>query len=122
MAERRGMTRAMEMAAAVWRLLLARLADDLGVGLEEVLVADPSDTCEGVTRGIGQARRIAMYLMNTELDIPPVTVAEIAGITRQGVFKATRIVEDRRDDPEFDALIERHARPLRHGRWLGEAA
>lgn len=47
-----------------------------------------------------------LYLLVTCGNVPGALAAEVAGCTKQNVSKLLRKVEDRRDDPHFDALLD----------------
>lgn len=59
-----------------------------------------------------RARRLALYLMNVELDVPQCQLAAIAGMSRSGVFLALRWAEWERDIHDYDRLVERVARDV----------
>lgn len=64
--------------------------------------------------GVGRAQRPAVgyYLLVTGGNVPGALAAEIVGCSRQNVSKLLRKVEDRRDDPEFNAVLDRLERRL----------
>lgn len=51
------------------------------------------------------ARHLALYLAVVVFNRSVRSVARVARITPQGVLKAVRATEDRREDEEFEALI-----------------
>lgn len=55
---------------------------------------------------------VTAYLLATALNLPGAAVARAAGCTRQNVSKMMRRVEMRRDDPEFDRLLEQLERTI----------
>lgn len=59
------------------------------------------------SRHAALARQIAMYLAHVALGLNFVQIAGAAGRDRTTVAHACRVVEDRRDDPDFDALLDR---------------
>jgi len=62
------------------------------------------------SRGFGRAtkaRQIAIYLAHVLLSRPQHDIAEMFGRDRTTVAHATQAVEDRRDDPRVERLIER---------------
>ena len=77
--------------------LLERIAEATGVRPIDIL---------GPTRGEGDAafaRSVLMYLLNTGLGHSFDEVAAAVGRRRQTVSRACALVEDLRDEPEFDA-------------------
>lgn len=56
-----------------------------------------------------RARQLAYYLTHVELQVSLTALAEACGTSKQRVHKAASTVEDRRDDPEIDALLSRAA-------------
>ena len=57
------------------------------------------------TREVSSARHLAMYLMNVMLGWKMGAVGLVFRRTRPAVRYGCACVEDRRDDPEFDALV-----------------
>ena len=53
------------------------------------------------------ARHVAMYLAHVTLQLRPGQVAAGFGRDRTSVAYAVRRIEDRRDEPAFDALMDR---------------
>lgn len=95
--------------AAVYRGLLVSLAHEAGLDPDQVINANPRHE-----RGtIARARMRAFYLMVTEFDLTMTAVATIAGVTKQAISKSMREIEDERDDPVIDALLDRVARQAR---------
>jgi chromosomal replication initiation ATPase DnaA len=59
------------------------------------------------SRRVSTARQIGMYLAHTAAGLSLTTVAEYFGRDRTTAAYACRLVEDRRDDKQFDAeLVE----------------
>ncbi|MEM9963747.1 MAG: helix-turn-helix domain-containing protein [Asticcacaulis sp.] len=56
---------------------------------------------------VARARQIAMYLTNISWQWPLVRVGKAFGRDRTTVGHACRLIEDLRDDPQFDAMLER---------------
>ena len=52
------------------------------------------------------ARQVAMYLTHVAFGLNFVRVANAFGRDRTTVAHACRVVEDRRDDPDFDSWLE----------------
>lgn len=51
-------------------------------------------------------RAAEIYLLVTICGISQPLAAEVCGCTKQNVSKLLKVVEDRRDDPAFDAALE----------------
>jgi chromosomal replication initiation ATPase DnaA len=74
------------------------------------------------------ARQVAMYLCHVAFERSLSRVAQAFARDRSTVAHACHLVEDRRDDPAFDALIAaleesaRAARPAHQGLELSGAA
>lgn len=56
-------------------------------------------------RGAAFARWLAWYLLNSSFGLCQADVARAAGVTKQAVSLAMGKIEERRDEPEFDALL-----------------
>jgi len=54
-----------------------------------------------------QARQVAMYLLNEVFCLTQTRIAEIFERDRSTVAHACHVIEDTRDDPLFDAKLER---------------
>ena len=81
-------------------LIAARLASSAsGVPIKAI-----SSSSSGPRR-VSSARQIAMYLAHTVGGLPLPRVAEYFGRDRTTAAYACRLVEDRRDDREFDAQL-----------------
>lgn len=48
----------------------------------------------------------ALYLLVTRCNLPGAVAAEALGCSRQNVSQVLRRVEDRRDDPDFNRVLE----------------
>ena len=59
-----------------------------------------------------QARPAALYLLVTGGNVPGALAARVYGCSKQYVSKALREVEDRREDPAFDAALSALERRL----------
>jgi hypothetical protein len=51
------------------------------------------------------ARQLAMYLTNTEANVPQAQLGRVTGLDRAGVHKALRAVEDLRERADYEELI-----------------
>lgn len=84
---------------AHYRAFQHQLADALGAA-----GADPDDRRPTGTAAL--ARHAAWYLLSTEFAVRPARIADLFGVTRAAVTQALQAIEDRRDEPAFDAALE----------------
>lgn len=82
------------------RLAVSLTAFALGVSSEDIL-----QTGRG-TPAVSFARQVAMYLSHVALGMSLARVARAFERDRSTVAHGCHIVEDRRDDPDFDVWIE----------------
>lgn len=88
------------MLLSLHRAFLLHLAEHMGVPFEETTGWKP--------RGPAAiARHGAWYLLSTEFAVRPARIADLFGVTRAAVTQALQAIEDRREDPAFDAALER---------------
>jgi len=87
------------MLRACYRAFQHQLADALGAA-----GADPDDRRPTGTAAL--ARHAAWYLLSTEFAVRPARIADLFGVTRAAVTQALQAIEDRRDEPAFDAALE----------------
>jgi chromosomal replication initiation ATPase DnaA len=81
-----------------------RAACDLAAAAFDISTSD----LESPTRGrpdAALARHVAMYIAHTSFSLPLSSVAEAFGRDRSTVSYACHSVEDRRDQPAFEALV-----------------
>ncbi|HYD71896.1 MAG TPA: helix-turn-helix domain-containing protein [Candidatus Binatia bacterium] len=83
----------------------ARLAADvasyaLGVPVEEILEAR-----QGGPRATAFARHVAVYLCHTGFEMSLARVAIAFGRDRSTIAHACHVIEDRREEPQFDLWI-----------------
>lgn len=81
------------------------IAAQLASSASGVPVKTIASTCRDATRRVSGARQVAMYLAHTVAGLPLARVAEHFGRDRTTAAYACRLVEDRRDDQEFDARL-----------------
>lgn len=55
--------------------------------------------------GAAAVRPAALYLLVTVGNVPGALAGQVYGCSRQYVSRILREIEDRRDDPEFDARL-----------------
>ena len=65
------------------------------------------------SQGIARVRQIAMYLCNTTLGISLTEIGRAIFRDRTTVSHAVQLIEDLRDDAEFDAIMEQVERVTR---------
>ena len=65
------------------------------------------------SQGIARVRQIAMYLCNTTLGISLTEIGKAVCRDRTTVSHAVQLIEDLRDDAEFDAIMEQVERVAR---------
>lgn len=62
---------------------------------------------------VNRPRQISMYLMNTALSLKFTEIAEFYNKDRTTVSHACRVIEELRDDPEFDERIGEFEKTIR---------
>ncbi len=72
------------------------------------------------SQGIARVRQIAMYLCNTTLGVSLTEIGKALCRDRTTVSHAVQLIEDLRDDSEFDAIMEQVERVTRIA-FVGEA-
>lgn len=88
---------------------LGQRAAEAAIFLAGKALSVPFHTFRQPNRGkkdIAFARQVAMYLTAVVCDMGPSEVGVLFDRDRTSVSHATALVEDRRDDPEFDDLID----------------
>lgn len=98
-----------EFLVQTFKGYVAAAAQTLGVPIEDALLFDHRDNKpkDPVWLSASRVRQAAIYLTCIEHDVGASQLASAIGLTKQAISKARHAVEDRRDDPEFDFLIER---------------
>lgn len=95
---------------AAYRGFIAALAARCGLALEAIASAKKNQGGWTTERlAIAHCRMRAFYLTVTALDLSMSEVGRAIGLTKQAVSKAMRAVEDARDDPATDALLDQVA-------------
>jgi hypothetical protein len=97
--------------AAFHRLVMVLLADAQGLDRTAVLATDFSvqRPQNAAWRAASEVRMFAVYITAVELCVENVDVAAALSISRQAVKKARDRVEDLREQPAIDSLIDRVA-------------
>lgn len=103
-----------ELIRATYRGFVVVLCDHFGVTPDDVENADPraGATADPHWRACAHVRQAATYLTNTALGLKQRRLAEVLELTPAAVCLALQAVEDRRDDPAFDAMIRRAAKTI----------
>jgi chromosomal replication initiation ATPase DnaA len=81
----------------------------LAVSVASFALAIPQDEIKARPRGTGAAafaRQTAMYLCHVAFEFSLQRIAIAFGRDRSTVAHACHVIEDRRDDPDFDAWID----------------
>lgn len=65
------------------------------------------------TARVTRARHVAMYLANIVFSVPMAGIGRVFGRDRSTVVYACRLIEDERDDPEFDRKLDVMERLIR---------
>lgn len=101
-----------------YRGVLGFVAAEMRIDPLAAVLADPraNQPNNPTWRAQANARGRALYVAITEANLPMTLAGELAGITKQGVSKVLREIEDSRDDAAVDALLERVAAAVRLGR------
>lgn len=112
--KRRGRVDDALLIRATYGGFVAALARDAGVEPADVHAQDPqlTATFSRTWRAIANLRQAAIYLTNTAIVVKQRRLADVLGLTPAAVCLALKSVEDRRDDPAFDALLDRIARDV----------
>lgn len=96
----------------IFRGYLVTAAHALGLDPEVVTASDPGRraTNDPVWARCAHARALAVYCMGMEHGLGPSALGRAAGVTKQAVSIMLKRVEDLRDDPAVDALVEKAGR------------
>lgn len=88
---------------------LVAVCAEFKLSVEAVRQADPraGHTADKHWRACAHARQAAVYLTHTSLGVPQRAIARTVGLTEAAVCLAIQSVEARRDDPDFDRLLDR---------------
>jgi transcriptional regulator with XRE-family HTH domain len=98
-----------------FNLMLNTCAQAAGIPVPDALNVNPHANRPRDLNWIAamRVRQLAVYLVITEGNVRGAELARAIGTTKQAVSKALRAVEDRRDDPALDRLLEIVAELLR---------
>lgn len=91
-----------------YRMAVAMAAHALGRDALSVHAQPPGRraTQDPEWMAAAEVRRLAVYLMNTGAGFRQTETARAAGMTKQAVSLACKDIEDLRDDPAFDRMVE----------------
>ena len=90
---------------------------DLARQLTALAFSVPVDDLSASTRysaPAALARQVAMYLVHVMLGVNLTVTGRLFGRHRSTVVHACHLIEDRRDNPQFDALVDVLERALKH--------
>lgn len=94
--------------ASFWCVATLFFAAELDVSPDIALAPDGASCPEDPVWLAGsRARQLGFYLTNTELGVSVTQLAKACGTTKQRVHKAVNRIEDLRDDPAIDQLLDR---------------
>lgn len=90
-----------------YRLCLERVCEALGLDPRQVAAMPhyPCRTSSPAWLAAADARRLAIYLLNTVYDVRQHAIARAVGLTPAAVCTALHTVEDARDHAGFEAVI-----------------
>jgi hypothetical protein len=93
----------------LYRAYVVILAGEMGQDPERVLRSNPRWRLNTSSqwRDAAYVRALAVYCVTIQLDLSAARVGRAIGLTRAAVSQINRRVEDFRDDPKIDALVER---------------
>jgi hypothetical protein len=74
---------------------------------QEAIRASEGRRNRGHCKRVVTARRAAVYLAATAGNLGTRLTARVSGLSPPGVLYAVRAIEDRRDNPQFDARLSR---------------
>jgi transcriptional regulator with XRE-family HTH domain len=102
------------LVAASYGGFLAAICREQGLDVALVRAADPraGKTADATWRATARARQLAIYLTNISLGVQQRVLARAVGLTPAAICLGLKTIEDLRDDPVIDALIERCARQV----------
>ncbi len=97
-----------QMVLAAYRGHIAAIAPRFGADPAEVAASNPAWRAVRDPKWLlaAKVRSLAIYCTVVEFDIPGAVVARAIGVTKQTVSAALRRVEDLRDDPAIEAIVE----------------
>lgn len=104
------------IGAAIWpafptKGLLQRIPQEeacrivTGLTAEMLVLAGGRSFIRRDRRRVCHIRQISMYVCHVVLRLPQVEIAQAFGRDRSTVGHACSVIEDRRDDPDFDAFV-----------------
>lgn len=102
------------LVAATYGGFLAAVCRELVLDVAAVRAADPraGRTADPAWRAAARARQLAIYLTNISLGVQQRVLARAVGLTPAAICLGLKTIEDLRDDPAIDALIEACARQV----------
>ncbi len=93
---------------------LAQVAPFFNVTTDQVRAQNPraATTADKTWSTIAHARQTAIYLTHAVGGVPQRAIARAIGLTEAAVCKAIQSIEDRRDDPKLDRMIDAAAKAV----------
>lgn len=93
---------------------LAQVAPFFKVTPEQVRAQNPraATTADKAWSTVAHARQTAVYLTHVFGGVPQRAIARAIGLTEAAVCKAIQSIEDRRDDPKLDRMIDQAAKAV----------
>lgn len=97
---------------ACWNGFLSFVAPHYGLTADEIRATRNFRSFDGRVHAARRAQQAAIYLVSVVLEAGQAEIARALGLTPAAVCIALQAVEDRRDDPVFDALLDRAQREV----------
>lgn len=94
-----------EKARVSWLLACDRAARHVGADVRSVLRTS-GKRGRGSNDTVARARKFACYLALVVCNVEPARLARVNGMHRKTLSQNAEWVEERRDDPMFDGLVE----------------
>lgn len=93
---------------------LAQVAPFFKVTTDQVRAQNPraATTADKTWSTVAHARQTAIYLTHAVGGVPQRAIARAIGLTEAAVCKAIQSIEDRRDDPKLDRMIDQAAKAV----------
>lgn len=106
-----GQSETQRLIAGYYDLLLALVSLELGLDVARVRAADPrrGATADREWLAAAKARQMAVYLLNTVRGVKQRHIAHAIGLTPAAICLACQSVEDARDDPAIDQVLNKLA-------------
>jgi len=98
-----------EQIRPYFNLVLAYCCRAAGLSHFDIVATDPHANRPRDLNWLAaiHARQVAIYVLNTESNIRCTDIAKALGVTKQAISKTLKAMEDKRDEPAFEALMQR---------------